>query len=358
MDNETIIPTDQPTGVLNPDSQETVQTTELTDVSDTLVTPVTPEPVLEEKTHVYQPTDELGRPIGGKQVIKFRTTDELVAKMQEQSVLLIRKLREQTKKNRLGINDLDEISAEAPKFESPIDFQPRVLTPDQRVKLSRDLLDPENLDEATDTLFEAKFGIKPQTLGKVVSDLQADNINMKARLEADAFVAANPSYVICGENFSAITNWMLRYDLAPVRENFQKAYDTLRADGILIERSEPEQVVESTPSPTPVVTPTFTPTVTPASTDEPVVEPKPTTYAPSRIASGLTRDLSTDVGTVRPVGDDIVYEVIVGGQKRVYKGLAALDAMPSDVYKHRINHEKGFAQKAEKVMAEAEKKKR
>jgi hypothetical protein len=347
MDNETINLTET-----NLEDQGAPLSTEPTSVSDTPVIATVTDPLPEEKSHIYQPTDELGRPIGGKQVIKFRTTDELIGKMQEQSVLLIRKLREQTKKNRLGINDLDEISAESPKFESPVDFKPRVLTPDQRVKLSRDLLDPDNLDEATDTLFEAKFGIKPQTLGKVVSDLQSDNINMKARLEADAFVAANPAYVTCGENFASITNWMLRYDLAPVRENFQKAYDTLRADGILIERNEPEPVVEPTTVPATIVPAAIPPP------EEPPLEEKPTTYAPSRIASGLTRDLSTDAVTIRPVGDDIVYEVVVGGQKRVYKGLAALDAMPSDVYKHRINHEKGFAQKADKVMAEAAKNKR
>jgi hypothetical protein len=327
-------------------------------VSDTLTIPADPaivpgpvsEPVLEEKSHIYQPTDEMGRAIGGKQVIKYRTTEELIEKMQQQSVLLIRKLREQTKKNRLGISDVDEISAESPRFESPLDFNPRVLTPDQRVRLSRDLLDPENLDEATDTLFEAKFGMKPQTLGKVVSDLQADNINMKARVEADAFVASNPAYVTCDENFKSITNWMLRYDLAPVRENFQKAYDTLRADGILIENAEPEPVqAPSVPVTVPVAP------VAPASA--PVAEPVPA-YVPSRIDSGLTRDHSTDAVPVRTVGDDIVYEVVVGGQKRTYKGMAALNAMPSDVYKKRVNQEKGFAQKAEKIMAEAAKKQR
>ena len=79
--------------------------------SNVTETPSTPEvivevPVVEERTHIYQPTDEQGRPIGGKQVIKYTTQDELVNKLQEQNVLIfLRKLREETRKNRLGISD-------------------------------------------------------------------------------------------------------------------------------------------------------------------------------------------------------------------------------------------------------------
>src|ERR1700734_4059862 len=72
-------------------------------------------PELPELIHEYQPTDEMGRPIGGKQVLKYRTMDELVNKIQEQNVLVIRKLREVTRKNRLGIVEKDTIADEAPR---------------------------------------------------------------------------------------------------------------------------------------------------------------------------------------------------------------------------------------------------
>ena len=44
----------------------------------------------------------------------------------------------------------------------------------------------------------------------------------------------NPDYVKCQSNFEAITSWMVRYDLAPVRENFQLAYDKLKAAGNIL----------------------------------------------------------------------------------------------------------------------------
>lgn len=314
------------------------------------VTPVeTPE-----LSHIYQPTDENGKPIGGKQVLKYKTTDELIAKMQDQNVLLIRKLRSETKKTRLGIVETEEISADAPRFDADMEFNPKQLTADQRVQLSRDLLDPERFDEVTDTLFEAKLGVKPQAIGQKLNKLSADNLRLTARIEADAFVAANTDYVRDEENFKAITNWMMRYNLAPVRSNFQLAFDTLKADGLLITAEEvvpqviPAQTTPVTPVAEPVIEPVAEPIV-PAIEPEPIVVPKPPV---ARISTGLTREQSADTGTIRTLGDDIVYE---DAQKRVYRGLAAVNKMPSDVFKHRVNHEKGFAQKVEKLEAEAAK---
>ena len=46
------------------------------------------------------------------------------------------------------------------------------------------------------------------------------------------------------------------------------------------------------------------------------------------------------------------------GEKRVFKGLAAIDAMPSDEYKRRLLSDRSFAGKVEKLEAEAAKKRR
>lgn len=343
-------------------SLEIEQPTVLTEVPEGQIAPVIetpPAPIeIPEQSYIYQPTDENGRSIGGKQVLKYRTNDELIAKLQEQNVLLVRKLRSETKKNRLGIQDTDEIPDEAPRFETPVNFAPRQLTPDQRFQLSRDLLDPERFEEATDTLFESKIGVNPKILGQKLESLQTDNTNMKARIEADAFVAANSDYVICEENFKAVTNWMLRYDLAPVRSNFQKAFDTLKAAGILLIEEERQVPIEVTlpPPPPPPLAPVPQDEVPPAP---PALAPEPETprFAPARIPTGLTREQSAETGASRAPGDDIVYEVVVGGQKRTFHGLAAVNAMPSDVFKHRVNHEKGFSQKVNKLEEDATKNK-
>lgn len=303
--------------------------------------PVVVPPV--EQSYIYQPTDETGRPLGGKQVIKYTNPDELAEKLRDQNVLLIRKLREETRKNRLGITDETEAPSEAQRIEDPVIFQKRNLTVDERVKLSRDLLDPERFEDAANTLFEATVGARPDALRNTISRLEEDNLKIKAKIEADAFVSSNPNYVRCQENLSAILTWMGRYNLAPVRENFQKAYDTLRQAGVMVENLQ-----ETTPPP-------VEPVVEPTPVVETVVEPPPPPRIPAAIPTGFTRNDASDTGTVRTAGDDIIYELpLPGGQKRVLRGLAAINAMPGDVYA-RYLRDPNFVRKVEQLEADQRK---
>lgn len=320
-------------------------------VLETTTTPALPtEPVLteapietpavEEKTYVYQPTDEQGRPIGGKQVIKYVTQEDLVSKLQEQNVLILRKLRSETRKNRLGITDESEAPADGQRFSAPIEFKSLDLSPDEAVALSQDLLDPSRQAEARATLWKSVTGVDPDTFNATMSKLQFDNIKLQAKIEADAFVSNNKDYVICDENFQAITNWMMRYELAPVRDNFQKAFNALKAADVLILPGE-------------TVTPQApTLAIEPISQIEiPLVpEPvKPQEFAPARIPSGLTRDSGGDGVPTPPVtGEDIVYQEIRNNKIfATHIGKKALDAMPADEYKRRVLYEKGFREKAD-----------
>jgi hypothetical protein len=336
------------------------------------VAPVVTEP--EEKTYMYQPTDDEDRPLGGKQVIKYRTEAELIEKMRKQNTELIRKLREVTKKQRLGISETEAIPDEAVRFDTPIEFTPRDLSPDERVQLSRDLLDPEKFGEASSTLFEATVGAKPEVLRNTLTRLQVNDLRIMAKNESDAFVAANPDYHKCQENFETITNWMLKYNLKPVRENFQLAYDRLKEAGLLLSAPKVREEAPAAPPLEPVIpAPAVTApaVVTPANTQP--VEDQPsriTTEEPPQakrpvvaIPTGLTRNQGSDAIPVRPIGDEIVYEHIVRdgtgkptGETKVYTGLAAIERMPSDEYKRRVNHDKNFQQKVEKLLTEPSRK--
>ena len=291
---------------------------------------------VEEKIYKYQPTDEEGRAIGGPQVIKYHTQEELAEKLQEQNVLLIRKLRKETRNNRLGILENETIPDDAQRFTGTLEFKPRELSDEERYEISRKLLDPTTAYEATSTLLEAELGASPKLFREAFQGLQNDQIKLRAKIEADAFVAENPDYYKCGENFEAITSWMLRYDLAPVKDNFQKAYETLKAQGVLV--SGPAVVQE----------PVHVPAVV-----EPVVVVEPVKVAPvvTGISSGLTRDNSSDVGPVTQPGSDITY--VVNGQ--TLTGLRAVGAMPSEEYKRRLLTDKEFGKKIDKLEADARK---
>lgn len=308
--------------------------------------------VLEEQIYTYQPTDDEGRPIGGKQVIKYTTNEELRDKLIEQNTLLIRKLRKETRNNRLGIQEKEDISQDAPKYTGPIEFRPRVIGDEERYDISRRLLDPTTAMEATSQLLEASLGAPLSTLGQTLSDIQNENLKLRARVESNAFIQENPNYHKCPENFEAITSWMLRNDLAPVKSNFQKAYDTLHGLGVLVEGPRIE-----IPAPVVIPTPTLAPVVEDIIVEQIPVLPTPVV----RVPSGLTRDNSSDTGPLNLPGSDIVYEVIqgstiqkingvetsVGGQKRTFIGKAAIDAMPGEEYKRRLLHEPGFAKKVQ-----------
>lgn len=337
-----------------------IDATEVQPVTEVTETPVveTPAPVLApvELRYEYQPSDELGRPLGAKQVIKYTNHEELAAKLTEQNTLLIRKLREETRKNRLGVLDTETIPDDAPRYEEPFSIQPRVLTAEERVQISRDLLDPDKCDEAAETLLESRMGAKPAKFTERFANLEADLMRLRAKAESDAFVADNPGYVKCQENFEAITNWMMRYGLAPVKTNFQRAYDKLRTDKVLIEHYDDaaDPVVET---PAPVIEPVLAPVEIPVEEipPAPVEVPKP---VHARIPTGLNRNTSDDVGAPRSVGDDIVYEVTVGGKKRRFTGLSAINAMPADEYKRRVLSDPTFAKKEEQLEREAAERRR
>jgi hypothetical protein len=298
---------------------------------------VIPE-IVEEKIYRYQPVDENSHPIGGAQVIKYRTPDELTEKLVEQNTLLIRKLRKETRKNQLGIVE-EEMPADAERFSDPIEFKPRDLTDDERFDISRRLLDPTTAVSATEALFEAAMGAPLSVLGSTLQTIQRDNIALRAKTEADSFVSDNPEYYGCNDNLEAITAWMLKRNLAPVKANFQKAYDTLTALNVLTRAPQgtAEDIV-----PIQEIAEVAPVAVAQAPVAESVV---------ARMPSGFTRENTSDAGTPVPPGSDIVYEVLIGGQKKVFTGLAAVNAMPSDEYKRRLYRDKEFASKIDKLEA-------
>lgn len=307
-------------------------------VVEELVVETISEPVLEEKSYSYQPTDENNRPIGGKQVLKYTTQDELIGKLREQSINQIRQLRKVTRNARLGIQDEDDVvPADAPRIEEEFEFNPRTLSDDERVMLSRNLLDPDKFKEASDTLFEANLGAKPEQLRAMFTKLQRNDTKEAANAEVAMFTSSNPDYVVCAENATAITNWLVKNNLRPVAANFQLAFNTLRKANIMIERQVEEPVIEQIAEPV----------------AEPIVEPiaAAPVVVPKGVPSGFSRTNSSNAGPVTQPGADITYELIVNGQKRLLKGTQALDAMPSDEYKKRMRSDPNFAKKVDKLLS-------
>lgn len=283
-----------------------------------IVAPVVEAPAVEpvvvpaapvEQTYTYQPRDEENRPLGGPQVIKYKTSEELAEKLSAQNSELVRLNRKLNKDIRLGTFMRDEIPADAPRVrEGQYEVQPRPLSAEERLQLVQDLADPEKCDSATDRLIESRIG-SPQAILATLSEARQQIGSMNAQKEAEAFVRSTPDYFVCPDNFQTLANWMIKNDLEPVKANFMLAFKVMREAGLVVERPVVESpAVVSTPA-TVVEAPAA---ATPEATPRPAARPT---------SSGLTRSQASDGG--------------VSAAKKGYTP-AEIDKMSADEYKQKI----------------------
>jgi hypothetical protein len=91
-----------------------------------------PAPVAElpEKIHEYQPVDRNGRPVGGKQVFKYRTQDELIEKLTKAHSASSARIRELSRSRKL--DEITDAGVTATKVPRPTDAVPA--TPEELAK--------------------------------------------------------------------------------------------------------------------------------------------------------------------------------------------------------------------------------
>lgn len=296
-------------------------------------TPVAPVP---EFRHEYQPTDELGRPLGGRQVIVYKTPEELATKLTEQNVLLVRKLREVTKKQRLGITDNTEAPADVERFERPVDFKEKTLTPEEVFTISQELTDPAKFASARDRLLESAVGATPAELRKVLNDQQIATMQLTARANAATFMGIHPEFYGCEENLETLTSWMLKNGLAPTVKNFESAHQQLREAGLFLDAPI---VREEAPVVAPVA-----PVVNTTANSQPSAEPvsritgseQPQEKRPARVPSGLNTRVASTIGRATETSTLTWAEV---------------DKMPSDVFRSKYNTDMAFREAYNKLEA-------
>jgi hypothetical protein len=303
---------------------EVPATVESAAVAPVAEVPATVAPV--EEIYEYQPTDDNGLPIGGIQRIKHTGKDDLIAKLAKNHSESIKGMRKLSRNVRLGISDEQPVADEIPETA------PKYTAEDEVVRFT-----------------EADFpGLAPETAKKKAEALnrnQDETIQNRALLEANAFTAAEPRYVRSNDNMQELLTWMVKRNLKPVRANFQLAFDSLVAKGILL--LPPMKREEAT---VPVVAPVANGSEisAPATVDSritvpPVAQPK---RPVAGVGTGLTDSNTSNVEPITrdPLVENFILEVPVHdekgkatGQVKVYKGLEALDKMPSDEYKRRYN---------------------
>lgn len=289
-----------------------------------------PAPELPELRYEYQPTDALGRPLGGKQVIKYHTPDELPQKLVEQNVELVRKLREVTRKQTLGIEDDMKVPDDAQRFESFEEFTPRELSTEERFNLSQDLNDPAKSVEAMDTLLEARLGMKLEKVRGTLNGQQLLLLQLMAKSNYDTFEKQTPEFYPCSENKQVLTDWMFKKRLQPTVAMFNVAFSTLKGAGLLLDSPIVREVTPAVQSVSTVVPTAPAVSTEPKISQVPVVTEsritpveQPQIKRQVRVPSGLNSTVSSDSSSFG-VTADITLEDI--------------EKMPSDVYKKNLRN--------------------
>ena len=206
---------------------------------------VVPAPVVEtpaelpEKTYEYVITDDNGKQIGGKQVFKYRTQDELIEKLRDSNVHVRRmaqKLREDKLMNGTDVPE-DATAAE------PLVLRQR-LSAEERAAWEAKLEDPA---EAA----KAQYVLDRDDDRGVQNTLLTSNYENRVLLSIESFKNRNRDYVLSQDSAAKLIGYVERRGLDPTNpRNYQKAYDALRENGIIADASG-NQAAETVLAPAP-----------------------------------------------------------------------------------------------------------
>lgn len=319
-------------------------------VSETPVAPVVPEPVpvaeLPELIYSWQPTDEHDRPMGGKQVIKYRTPEEFQQKMTEINVNLQRELRKVSRKQRLGIVDAVTLPTDVEKLPATPTFERKPLTAEERFELTQQLANPETCEAARDRLLEsAGYNDMQRTVAELNERVKQND----AYVNFQIFVNQTPEFYAHQENVELLCDWVLKNGLNPTARNFALAYSTAKEAGLLLEppivreappavAPQPEAVVAAAPVQENTVSESQTPVVQPARIDEPV---QPQIKSQAKVPSGLNSRVASNTGVEQSTPEKPAFT------------LAQINRMSSDEYKRRLMTMPGFSKLVETLEKEA-----
>jgi hypothetical protein len=329
--------------VLEQDPTMPVAVAPAADVIEAPVVPVAPPAPVEQK-YTYQPKDAEGRPIGGLQVIKYTTQEELIAKLTHNHEESIRGMREVRRKQRLGITDNEALPDGLDKIAAPIQFTEKQLTVEERFDIAKQLTDPEKFTEARDRLFESSLGVKPEVLRNTLNQTQLQTAQLVARQNAQIWIESHPEFYPCPENVTTICEWMVKSGLQPTTRNFEYAQVKMEEAGLLLPSPIVREVPPVSPEPVEVAPKLQEPAVELTRISE-VPVPQSSVAAPvaapekrqSHVPSSLNNRIASNVGAMTQTAMAALT-------------LADIDKMPSDVYRKALA-DPAFVQRANELLS-------
>jgi hypothetical protein len=238
----------------------------------------------------YQFKDpETGAPIGPPQHFEAPTQKELIKKLiaaHENASVALYKTRRAVKLGQMLEPDPDE----------PIrTFEPKSLSADMKLKVSKMLTDPATMEEGYRILSEATFGAPPDVVRESLQEREVQKRVEAIQLAIAQFKRETPDYVESQENGDTLKRYMEKKNLRYTANNLKIAYEDLSNEGLLTVRAKTPQAA------VPVVTaPAVPEAIPPAPTTAPEIPATPTEVRPKNSSSGLGRDNSSAAPGVAP----------------------------------------------------------
>jgi hypothetical protein len=332
-----------PVDVLDPE-------TGLPAVPKTVIETVNPETVvaavaavvapaeLTEQRYEWQPTDETGKPFGGKQVLIYKTHEELIQKFTEQNNSILRQMRKLSRDARLGLTPEQDVPTRARRLpESFGTLKPKQLNADERYQLTQDLNDPAKFEDAKVRLSEATFGATPDVITEVLNQSQRLLLENQVIRSFDEFIdrVGTDGFYNVEANRETLTKWMGERNLEPTADNFEIALARtsallVPAPAVQLAQAAPVATVE--PEPKPKV---------PSEADLRIASEQQTVQnARRQTPSGLNDRVSSSNGAA-PVSDRSLT-------------LAEVDKMSADEYGKRVKSDPTFLATVDKLQKEAD----
>ena len=316
-----------------------------TPAGEAIVPPAVPLAVLAEQRYEWQPTDENGRPLGGKQVIIYKTNEEMIQKFTEQNNSILRQMRKLSRDARLGLTPEEDVPQSAPRLPTNFgSFKPKQLTVGERFQLTQDLNDPEKFEDAKVRLAEATFGAKPEVLTETLNKSQQMLFENQVVRSFDEFLdRVGDSFNNIEANRMALTKWMGERNLEPTTDNFEIAFARTAALQIPATVVQPSQASVVAPASAVVAASvksepnTQVPTATPSRITG---EEQSAQNARRQTPSGLNDRVSSSSGAAPASGQSLT--------------LAEVDKMSPDEYKKRIQSDPNFAKTVDLLQQQAD----
>jgi len=113
-------------------------------------------------------------------------------------------------------------------------IEPKQLTPEDRMRLSSDITDPDKVVEAVEEIVTARQGVSPTALSARLAKMDKDEADAFYKAEATAFVDEHPEYYGVPQNRQALYDELIANGWPLTRNNLAIVFETLTKRGDMI----------------------------------------------------------------------------------------------------------------------------